>query len=428
MKRVLVICATHIDRRELSLLQLDDRYTIFFHNYDNRSLHRIMCKGIGWLSETFDPEAVIDDIVRQCKEKKIDAVISTEDYPGSIFASIVANKLNLLGPDPQKILLCHHKYYARQAQAVCVPQAAPNFWLVNADAFEQPKYSFAFPVFIKPVKSFFSILTNCAHNLEELRSYLPYSVLPEQFLAQFNWFLQHYSSYELGQQQVLVEEFLQGIQTTLEGYVYHGDVEVLGIVDSIMFPGTVSFKRFEYPSHLSQTVQDRMSKIAKKFITRIDLNNTFFNIEFMYNPQTDQLFIIEINPRMTTQFADLFEKVDGTNTYELLLALVSGDRPIHKKGKGSYACAASCVLRTFEDKKVISTPSDQDLKMLYDAFPDARVRITATKGKKLSDEFQDGKSYRYGLVHLGGSSREDIQRKFEQCKEYLPFEFEPVID
>ena len=40
-----------------------------------------------------------------------------------------------------------------------------------------------------------------------------------------------------------------------------------------------------------------------------------FNIEMMYDAATDRIGIIEINPRMASQFADLYEKVDGTNSY-----------------------------------------------------------------------------------------------------------------
>ena len=54
----------------------------------------------------------------------------------------------------------------------------------------------------------------------------------------------------------------------------------------------------------------------------------------MYNQENDTIHIIEINPRMCSQFADLFEKVDGTNTYEYALALATGVRPHVSHGNG----------------------------------------------------------------------------------------------
>ena len=48
----------------------------------------------------------------------------------------------------------------------------------------------------------------------------------------------------------LVEEAVEGRECTLEGYVHDGRVTVIGVTDSIFYPGTGSFERFEYPSSL----------------------------------------------------------------------------------------------------------------------------------------------------------------------------------
>jgi predicted ATP-grasp superfamily ATP-dependent carboligase len=72
-------------------------------------------------------------------------------------------------------------------------------------------------------------------------------------------------------------------------------------------------------------------------------NNSLFNIEFMYNPRARTIHIIEINPRMAAQFADLYEKVDGFNAYEVLFALAIGERPSIQLREGRYRMAASCV-------------------------------------------------------------------------------------
>ena len=110
----------------------------------------------------------------------------------------------------------------------------------------------------------------------------------------------------------------------------------MGITDSIMYPGTMSFERFEYPSRLPVGVQERMSDIARQVILGIGLDNTMFNMEMFYKEETDAIHIIEINPRMSYQFADLFEKVDGTNSYSVQLQLSQGQEPEFANGKGEY--------------------------------------------------------------------------------------------
>jgi biotin carboxylase len=155
-------------------------------------------------------------------------------------------------------------------------------------------------------------------------------------------------------------------------------------------------------------------------------DNGIFNIEFMYNPKTDRVAIIEVNPRAASQFADLYEKVDGVNSYQHLVQLAVGKKPVLLKRRGAHALAGSCVLRIFENKRVRKAPSIKELQQLYAEFPDARCQIYVKEGGLLSDTFQDGKSYRYGLVHLGARDSQELQKKFERCKEILSFEFEPI--
>ena len=94
-----------------------------------------------------------------------------------------------------------------------------------------------------------------------------------------------------------------------------------------MFPGTLAFARFDYPSALPQSVQARMAEIATTVMEGLGFDNGLFNIEMMYDRETGRVAIIEINPRMASQFADLYEKVDGTNSYEVLLAVGQGRAP-----------------------------------------------------------------------------------------------------
>jgi hypothetical protein len=60
------------------------------------------------------------------------------------------------------------------------------------------------------------------------------------------------------------------------------------------------------------------------------------------------------------------------------------------------------------------------------AYPDVRIEILATPGRRLSQELQDGTSFRYGIVTLGGSGRRDILAKLQEIKACLTFEFAPV--
>jgi hypothetical protein len=129
---------------------------------------------------------------------------------------------------------------------------------------------------------------------------------------------------------------------------------------------------------------------------------------------------------MSSQFADLYEKVDGVNGYQMTVDLARGIRPQSRRGAGRYARAASCVLRTFENHRVLRIPAPEDIAAVVEEHPDVRVEVIAEQGKKLSQQLQDGRSYRYGLLNIGGRDRHDISQIFDSCVERLGFILEPA--
>ena len=223
---------------------------------------------------------------------------------------------------------------------------------------------------------------------------------------------------------VLAEGLLTGIQVTFEGYAFEGIVHPIGVVDSMMFPGTLAFERFDYPSGLPQAVQYRMADVAARVMSAAGFSHGLFNIEFRYDAESDRLGIVEINPRMASQFADLYEKVDGFSTYSLLLDLALGRRPMMCRHAGRHAAASSCVLRRFEDARVLECPSEEELGSIRKAYPDVRIEVLAILGERLSEQLQDACSFRYGIFNIGGRSREDIMAILDWCLRRLTFIFE----
>ena len=422
-KNILIVCPQPADKRELNIPFFKENYNFIFPEYDAGVLDKIICGVAGHLPESFLPDILLKQLSQLCKEQHIDAITSTDDYPGSILASILSKELNLPGAATNSVLICQHKFYCREQQKIFVANATPHYTLIDPKTFTPDNFSMEFPVFLKPVKSYFSILSNKVSNRQSLSRLISASLPPELFLKSLNFFLKNYSTYPLTANYVLAEEYLSGHQVTLEGYVYNHQTHLIGIVDSIMFPETFSFQRFDYPSSLPIEIQNRMFQIAKDFIQGIGLNNSIFNIELMYNERTDTISIIEVNPRMSAEFADLFEKVDGINSYEILVDLALGEKPKTLIRDGQYSCASSFILRIFNNKEIVKTPNLADLKNFYQQFPDARVDILVKEGDNLNNMLQDGKSYRYGVIHLGGTDKKNLFDNFEQSKQLLPFQF-----
>jgi biotin carboxylase len=417
-KRILVVCPNSWDAAQLAAAgpRLEGEYELLFHGEDAED----------------DPGAFpllsfVAEVVERYRGR-IDGVTSSSDYPGCLVASAVAQELGLAGPAPEALLRCSHKYYSRVAQREAVPEATPRFALVDPRRLDRQAPELAFPCFVKPVKSWFSVLAQPVGSFEELRAF---AARPEvrahltAFVAPFNQFASRYSRLPLDGGYLLAEEVLRGDQVTVEGFVSGGEVVVTGVVDSVMFPGTISFRRFDYPSRLGPAVQARMAETVRRVIRHAGLDDSLFNVELFHDPATGRVTIIEINPRMVGQFADLREMVDGTNTYEVLLAVAAGARPAARRGAGGFEVAASFPLRAFEDRRVLRVPGAADLAEVRRRHPVSVVKVYCRPGHWLSEEGQsDGLTHRYGVVNMGGRDLESLLAEFAEVEGELGFAFE----
>ncbi len=185
--------------------------------------------------------------------------------------------------------------------------------------------------------------------------------------------------------QLLAEEVLTGHQVTFEGFVHASKVSTLGVVDSTMYGHTLSFRRFDCPTRLPQHVQERMGDIAARFMRHIDFQDGLFNIEFIYDAGQDKITIVEVNPRMCAQFADLRQSVDGVNTYATAVAVATATTPpTAKQPPETYPVAASLVLRRFQDSIVRRAPSRAQIDSLAAGQPPTLIASYYRSGQSLS--------------------------------------------
>jgi biotin carboxylase len=194
----------------------------------------------------------------------------------------------------------------------------------------------------------------------------------------------------------------------------------------VMYPGTISFQRFDLPSVLPADVQARMAEIASTLMAGTGFDDSCFNIEMFYDATRDRIDVIEVNPRMSYQFADLYEHVDGTNTYEVQLALATGAPSRWRPGGGHHRFATSFVLRRFTDAHVVSVPSPDALAEIEGRYPGTVVKVLCAPGEKLSDHDQDVGSFRYCIVNMGAPTRDELFRRYADAERVLRFGFRDV--
>lgn len=426
MKSVLLLSPTSRERNQIPSIAAELGFNVIFDDFDGDYFDDFL----GANPDFNRPELDILELIERTAEKYSNAnlagVTSAVGYPGMSAASIIAERLALPGPPVEAVMLCEHKYYARLHGRRHVPDATPAFHLLDPQDDRTLSGALGFPSFLKPVKGCMSRNAFRVQNTKELTQLVNTSGLPHRFITPFNDMLRAYTGFPPNASCLLQEELLYGLQVSLEGYVHRGTITVLGIIDAIMFPGSSSFKRFQYPSALPLDVQERMVAIASRFFSGIGYDNALFNMELFFDSRSDRITIIEVNPKIASQFPNLFEKVDGFSTYRTLLEVATGQRPTTRAGKGRHRIAASCVLRTFQDQKIVAIPTAEEKADVLKRFPDTYIQVYAKPGRRLSDEVQDSYSYRYGLIDLGAKNEADLEEKLAACKQMLSFRFEPA--
>ena len=408
MKRILVLFAKDWDKREFARPEYAGRYEFLYEGFD---LFRFPenARLLG-----FDAFAWINRLAQRYRRERIDGVVSNNEQFGALIAAVLAAKLGLPGNDPRAVIDAQHKFYARKLFSRIAPESSPRFaafpYTVSRDAFP-----FSFPCFVKPVKATYSVLARQVASFEEVQRLLTFwpleKLIIKRLVKPFNDLMTWHTDYTVDAHHMIAEEILEGVQVNLDGYAFDGEVHTLGIIDENMYPGTQAFESFEYPSRLPAEVQARMRALAEALIRGIGYRHGFFNIEMTWNPDSGQLRVIEINPRMASQLASLYESVDGLNLHRMSLELALGQRPSHDGAVPRHRHAASFALRKFDGRPLAAEPDAGDLARAAQAFPDAQVMLYLKRGTALAREMKWLGSYRYAVLNLGADSPQGLRER-----------------
>ena len=103
-------------------------------------------------------------------------------------------------------------------------------------------------------------------------------------------------------------------------------LKLLGMADELMYPGTMAFMRFASPARVDTMLRARIVEASERVLRGFGLTHGFFNLEFFVDARGG-LKLIELNPRLAAQLAQMHDWVHGIDTYELGFAMALG-RPV----------------------------------------------------------------------------------------------------
>jgi hypothetical protein len=385
---VLVVCPQARDRSLIAAAGLDRRYRVRYVGEDLDALERL------------DAPSVLE----ACLHGPADGVVGTKDR-SALLAAVVAARRGLPGPRPEVVAAIQHKPTARRRSREAVPEATPRFFVPAA---ERPP--FPPPYFVKPAVGRLSQGARPVDALDDLGppgdgyadgwAGLAALAAAEPPGASEGW---------------IVEELVTGDEVTLEGFVHRGQVTVVGVTDSLKYPGTNSFEAFAYPSDLPDERDAELRAVATRLLPALDFDDGFFNVEF-FVPERGPAKVIEVNARIASQFEPLVRALHGRSTYDALFRLACGGDP-HWDPARPDGAAVSYVLRTFDDAFAAAVPE-----------PEPALEVLVAPGRRLSEQSgsNDVASYRLAIVVETGETREEALGRARERARRLSFELLPA--
>ncbi|MFP3905710.1 MAG: acetyl-CoA carboxylase biotin carboxylase subunit family protein [Acidimicrobiales bacterium] len=400
--------------------------------------HSLIPTGDVLKAEEYDFDALLatGEAELRAFDGPVDGIVTWWDFPSSALVPILAERWDIPGPELRSILMLEHKYWSRICQRAVAADHVPAFAAFDpfADtALEQIlERGVDFPFWIKPVKSVGSYL---GFHIGGPDDWDPAITAMREEVNHFGGpFAQALSRVEMphdveaiGGVACLAEAIISGFQCTVEGYAAQGDVHVYGLVDSLREPGSSTFRSYQYPSQLPTPIQRRMEQISVDIIEYTGLDFSCFNIEFFYDEDQGHIWILEVNTRLSQSHCDLFAKVDGASSQRAMLGVSQGRKPRMLDHAGDFAVAGKYFLRAFEDGVVQAVPSEDDIAAVIERFPGTRVEIDPKPGTRLSEmAVQETYSYELGRVFIGGDDHDQLEERFSQIAEMLPFTIEVI--
>ena len=414
-KRVLVLFPKEWDREEFARGDYAD-YEFVYEGFD---LFRFPSNARLF---TFDARRFVERLVRRWRGR-IDGVFSNNEYFGALIAAGVAERLGLPGTPPAVVVTAQQKYYARLAQRRIAPEAVPDFAVFPFTVRSASEIGLPFPLYVKPVRATFSVLVRRIENFEQLRRHLTFSWLEELIIRRlvrpFNDLMPLYTDFTIDAHHLIAETPLAGQEVNVDGFVCDGKVTFIGLCDAVMFPGTDQFERFVYPSRVPAPVQERMRALAERLLSGMGYRHGFFNVEMIWNPADDRIMLIELNPRLASQLAGLYQRVDGINPHRMLLELCTGGQPVARRAATGCTIAASLVSRRFDGNPLETEPRASDLDGARQRFPDAAIMLYLKRGRALAREMKWLGSYRYAVVNLGGANEDNLNHRYAEIRRLL---------
>lgn len=212
-----------------------------------------------------------DKIVELCKNLNIDGVVSNASELTAEVSSYVSEKLGLNGTPYRILEKLHDKFLIRQLSECVEGLSKPHFYKYEGIDLN------IYPCVVKPCEGSAKAGVSFVNNQKDFITAIKYAQ-------------------DSSGGDILVEEYIQGKELSVECLSYKGKHYVIQITDkdNSSAPHFVELGHHQ-PAELSSCMRDKINKVIPLLLSEIGYSNGASHIEVKY--KDNKLYLIEINLR-----------------------------------------------------------------------------------------------------------------------------------
>ena len=265
-----------------------------------------VCKNIG---DYFYPISIreIDTILEQCKKIKPTGIVSIGSDLAMIAVNTIAHELGLIGNSIESTELSTNKYVMR----LCLSDAGiecPKYVKYSKELYEDNLKGMHFPLIVKPVDRSGSRGVNLVKNQNDLESAVKEA------------------ENESLSDEVIIEEFIEGRELSVETISWQGKHYILQYTDKIT-TGAPHFIEMAHhqPALLTAEEKEQINTLVLKGLNALNINYGASHTEIKINAKGD-IRIIEIGARMGGDCigSDLVKLSTGYDFVQSVIEIATG--------------------------------------------------------------------------------------------------------
>ena len=332
MKKIAIIGASYL---QLPLVKKAREMNIETHCFAWED--GAVCKD---LCHYFYPISILEKekILEICQQVKVNGITSIASDAAVPTISYIAEKLGLISNNYYDALSATNKYEMRQ-RFIRNNVSCPRFVVAESDYSVE---GLRFPLIVKPTDRSGSRGVMKIEALSELKEAVK-RAQDESFT-----------------QQAIIEEYISGVEVSVESISWQGDHYILSITDKVT-TGEPYFVELEHhqPSMLSDDIQERIKKETLKALSALNIKYGASHSEFKIK-EDGQVYAIEVGARMGGDFigSDLVKLSTGYDFLKSVIEVSLGKFIIPKVEQiafsGIYFLSAETerLLSVFQNKEI----------------------------------------------------------------------------